>query len=90
MKKLLIILTGLMVLGCTEDFNRKVKTAKSNWTGGLNRRIVLLNCQGDTLRVWEGKFDVGVDPNTGTFYWDLDNKRVMVDPGSGILINEEI
>ena len=58
----------------------------SDWGGGLNRKVTLLDYEGDTLKVWEGKFDVKfTDRNSA--YWDLNGKRVMIS--GGIIINEE-
>lgn len=69
-----------------ESCSREMHSLQSDFGGGLYRRVTLLDYQGDTLKVWEGKFDVQfTDRNSA--YWDQNGKRVMVS--GGIIINEE-
>lgn len=70
-----------------ESWNREIHSLESDLGGGLHRRVTLLDYNGDTLKTWEGKFDVQfTDRNSA--YWDLDGKRVMIS--GGIIINEEL
>ena len=68
------------------DFQRSWKTMKSNYTGGLNRCVIVYDYNGNELRRWEGKFDVSESENE--VYFDYNNKRVIVH--GGIIINEEV
>lgn len=93
MKKLVYLMTcavvGIILGGLTscESCSRELHSMKSDWGGGLYRRVTLMDYQGDTLKVWEGKFDVQfTDQNSA--YWDLNGKRVMIS--GGIIVNEEL
>ena len=69
-----------------ESCQRELHSMRSNFTGGLYRKVTLLDYNGDTLKVWEGKFDVQfTDKNSA--YWDMDGKRIMIS--GGIIVNEE-
>lgn len=90
MKKLLLfalfIGASLLYEGC-ESWRREIHTFQSEVSGGLYRRVTLLDYNGDTVKVWEGKFDVQfTDRNSA--YWDQDGKRVMIS--GGIIVNEEL
>ena len=75
-----------MSLTSCESCQRNLHTMQSNFSGGLYRKVTLLDYNGDTLKVWEGKFDVRfTDRNSA--YWDMDGKRVMIS--GGIIVNEE-
>lgn len=45
MKKKLIIVAAVTacvsITGCTESFDREVKSFSSNWNGGLNRTVTV-------------------------------------------------
>lgn len=80
-----ISLTINLLTSC-ESCSREVHSIRSDMLGGLHRKVTLLDYNGDTLKVWEGKFDVQfTDRNSA--YWDMDGKRVMIS--GGIIVNEE-
>lgn len=96
MRKHLVKISTTIVLGmilivvcasCTENFKRSLKTTKSNWSGGLEREVIVYDYMGDTLAVYRGKFDVKESPDGNTVYFDLDGKRTIIH--GGILINQE-
>ena len=85
---LFIVCTSLTIslLTSCESCSREMHSLRSDFSGGLHRKVTLLDYNGDTLKVWEGKFDVQfTDRNSA--YWDMDGKRVMIS--GGIIVNEE-
>ena len=90
MTKLILFIVACLTCTCftsCESCNRKLHTLKSDLGGGLYRRVTLLDYYGDTIKTWEGKFDVQfTDRNSA--YWDMNGKRVMIS--GGIIINEEL
>lgn len=93
MKRILIAIFAITVLAiitssCTEALKRNVKNAKSNFTGGLERTLVLMDYTGDTIKVWSGKFDIRDNGADNQLFFDLDGKRVWIQ--GGIVVTEEI
>ncbi len=93
MKRIIIVLLvilaliGMVVLSRCESCSRELHSIHSDLNGGLYRKVTLLDYEGDTLKVWEGKFDVQfTDRNSA--YWDMNGKRVMIS--GGIIVNEEL
>ena len=82
---ILAVLLCVMLTGCTESYQRNLKSVKSNWAGGLNRTLSVYSYDGDLLRTYSGKFDVSESENE--VFFDLDGKRVIIH--GGIVINEE-
>ncbi len=82
-----LILCGsaMMMSGCSEKFQREMKTYQSNFSGGLNRTVTLYDYNGGEIKSWSGKFDVSESENE--VYFDLNNKRVIIH--GGIIVNEE-
>lgn len=91
MKKFLyaiLILIGIVLFSsCTETLKRDVKSLHSNFNGGLTRTLVLMDYQGDTIKVWNGKFDIRDDSSDNKIFFDLDGKRVWIQ--GGIVVSEE-
>ena len=80
-------LAAASMFSSCESCAREIHSMQSDFGGGLHRRVILLDYQGDTLKVWEGKFDVQfTDRNSA--YWDYNGKRVMIS--GGIIVNEEL
>ena len=80
-----ISIISVLLTSC-ESCQRDLHSFKSNISGGLHRKVTLLDYNGDTLKVWEGKFDVQfTDRNSA--YWDMNGKRIMIS--GGIIVNEE-
>lgn len=91
MKKALTLLTILIIFvlsSCTESTQRNLKSIKSNWTGGLNRKVEVYDYNGGLIKSWEGRFDVRETDQNSVYFDDADGKRVIIS--GGIIINEEI
>lgn len=82
---ILIVLVCVLLTGCSESFERDMKSMISDYSGGLNRTVSVYSYDGDLLRTYTGKFDVS-DSSSET-YFDLNGKRVIIQ--GGIVINEE-
>ena len=84
----IIILVGgsFMLFFRGAEFQRSWKSMKSNYTGGLNRCVIVYDYNGNELRRWEGKFDVSESENE--VYFDYNDKRVIIH--NGIVIDEEL
>jgi hypothetical protein len=48
-----------------------MKTIGSDISGGLNRTAVLMDYNGDTIKVWEGKFDIRDTGSDNQIFFDL-------------------
>ncbi len=72
---MLVISTTLLLTGCAST-QRAIKDTKSSITG-LNRRVEVLNYQGDVIRTYEGKIDVQ-SSDTNSVKFDLNGDRVII------------
>lgn len=91
MKKIfgiLAICSLFIMTSCTESAQRNIKSIKSEWTGGLNRRVEVYDYNGQLIKSWEGKFDVQETDRNSVYFDDSYGRRVIVH--GGIIINEEI
>lgn len=70
-----------------ESCSREIKSIKSDFGGGLHRKLVVMDYEGDTLRVWEGKFDIRDNGSDNQVFFDLNGKRYWIQ--GGIAISEE-
>ena len=82
-----LMLVCTMFTGC-ESCQREIKSISSDWNGGLYRKAVLLDYNGDTIKTWEGKFDIRDKGSDNQIFFDLDGKRVWIQ--GGIFYSEEI
>lgn len=92
MKKIFAFILALAFVviinsSCTASCQREMKSMQSNWGGGLQRTVTLMDYQGDTLKQWSGKFDVRDMGADNQIYFDLDGKRIWIQ--GGIVVNEE-
>ncbi len=90
MKKLLIVIVcaiSLCMFSSCESCSRQMKSIGSDIGGGLNRTTVLLDYNGDTIKMWEGKFDIRDTGSDNQIFFDLDGKRVWIQ--GGIFLSEE-
>lgn len=90
MKKLLIVIVcaiSLCMFSSCESCSRQMKSIGSDFGGGLNRTAVLLDYNGDTIKMWEGKFDIRDTGSDNQIFFDLDGKRVWIQ--GGIFLSEE-
>lgn len=89
MKKLALVALALLALtSCTETQQRNLKSVKSNWTGGLNRKVEVYDYNGGLIKSWKGKFDVRETDLNSVYFDDAEGRRVIIS--GGIIINEEI
>lgn len=88
-KFLVLALVAVLTLGMTgcESCSREMKNISSDWGGGLHRTAILMDYQGDTIKTWEGKFDIRDQGSDNQIFFDLDGKRVWIQ--GGIFISEE-
>ena len=70
-----------------ESCSREMKSIKSEWSGGLNRSLVLMDYEGDTIKTWTGKFDIRDNSSDNKMVFDLDGKRIWIQ--GGIVVSEE-
>ena len=72
-----------------------VKDIKSDYGGGLHRKVTVYDYNGNVVQTWEGKFDTQMGDTSGVPYVKFDRvdstgKNVRVIVQGGIIINEEI
>ncbi len=82
MKKTIIILSIILLIltlsGCGESFQRSVKTFRSEYTGGLERRIEVYSSSGKLLKTYEGKLDIEANEYGNKVLFDMDGKRTII------------
>lgn len=72
------ILATLVTVGCTESFQRELKSMTSEYTGGLNRVATVYSADGQEIRRYEGRFDVQSSEFGNKVLFDVDGKRVII------------
>lgn len=80
-----LMVSVLLMSGCTGTQERGLKNIKSNWTGGLNRTITVYDYNGKPIKTWEGKIDISDAKDETDFI--VDGKRIIIH--GGITIIEE-
>ena len=93
-----LIIVAIMLIGftsCGESWDRAVKDIKSDYGGGLHRKVTVYDYNGNAIQSWEGYFDTQMGDSSGQPFvkFDIPNSngrkiRVMIQ--GGIIINEEI
>lgn len=78
------IVTVCGLAGCS-SFSRNVKSAVSDYSGGLNRTVTLYDNTGNKIKSWNGKIDL--ESNDQEVFFDLNGKRVIIQ--GGIVVSEE-
>jgi protein involved in sex pheromone biosynthesis len=68
----------LVLSGCTESFQREMKTVVSEYTGGLERTAKVYAGNGELIASYEGKFDVQSSEYGNKVLFDIDGKRVII------------
>lgn len=81
-----VILGGVYLTFSSASFGRAVKSIKSNYGGGIERRITLYDYNGKVIQIWEGKFDVAETPKE-VYFDDENGKRTIIT--NGIVVNQE-
>jgi len=76
MKKILILIVIIMLMGCTAGQQRELKTLQSNLTGGLERIVIVYNYDGSVLATYEGKIDIQSSEG-GKVLFDYEGKRII-------------
>ena len=83
---MLAIFAAVQFTSC-QSCQRELKSIGSDWGGGLNRTLTVFDYNGDTIKTWEGKFDIRDDSSDNKIFFDLDGKRVWIQ--GGIVVSEE-
>ena len=85
MKKLSAFIIGiflsfsiLILAGCSESFQRSMKTFRSEYTGGLERTVRVYSGSGELIETYEGKLDVEANEYGNKVLFDLNGKRVIL------------
>lgn len=81
------LFTLLQTFTSCESCSREIKSLKSDLGGGLERTAVLMDYNGDTIKMWSGKFDIRDDSSDNKIFFDIDGKRVWIQ--GGIFLSEE-
>ncbi len=92
MKKKLILFgviaatIALGVTGCA-SFKRGVKDTVSDIGGGLHRTVTVYDYDGNVIKTYEGKIDIG-ESDGGKVKFDLNGKRTIIYGGI-VIVDEE-
>lgn len=85
----LLIMVGGWIL-TTESFQRKVKSMKSEYLGGLERKCELASGNGTIQRSYTGKLDIQPSGTANKVLFDLNGKRSTIVVGGGTFVCDEI
>lgn len=90
-----IIVLIIFTTSCGESWDRAVKDIKSDYGGGLHRKVTVYDYKGESIQSWEGYFDTQMGDTSGTPYVKFDipdsnGRKIRVMIQGGIIINEEI
>ena len=83
---LLAILSMFIISGCA-TWEREVKDAKSDFSGGLDRTIIVYDYNGNEITSYEGKIDLSYEDTANKVKFDLNGKRTVIY--GGIVIVQE-
>lgn len=82
MKKIILTLTVIFIIstfsGCGESFQRSVKTFRSEYAGGLERKIEVYSATGELLKTYEGKLDIESNEYGNKVLFDMNGKRTII------------
>jgi hypothetical protein len=82
---LAVLLLTVCLVACTEKQQKDIKHLKSDLIG-LKRTVTLYDCNGEILKVWEGRFKIEVQGAYLSFI-DERGKDIKV---SGTVVVEEL
>ena len=90
-----IIVLIIITTSCGESWDRAVKYIKSDYGGGLHRKVTVYDYNGNSIQSWEGYFDTQMGDSSGQPFvkFDIpnsDGRKIRVMIQGGIIINEEI
>ena len=75
---LILGITALVFTGCSESFQRSMKTFKSEYAGGLERTVRVYSGSGELIETYEGRLDVEANEYGNKVLFDLNGKRVIL------------
>lgn len=78
---IILMIAGMLLLSCSSA-EKSLKHLQSSMTG-LNREVILYDCQGDTLGLWLGEFIV--EDNGGTCSFINDSGHVVILSGTFVI-----
>ncbi len=81
---LLVLLVAFCLSSCTERQRKDLKHFKSDIIG-LKRRVTLYNCNGQPIKVWEGRFKIEVQ---GSYLSFIDDKGKDIKISGTIVVEE--
>lgn len=79
-----VLLTAVMLIGCTEKQRHEYSHWKSDLIG-LKRRITLFSASGTPIKSWEGRYKIEIKDGVARFIHD--GKAIVI---SGSFIIEEL
>lgn len=85
---ILIFITVILIITVkSASFQRFLKSAKSEFHGGLNRTVTVYDNNGHTLKQWNGKIDIQENDYGNKVLFELNGERKAVY--NAIVIVEE-
>lgn len=82
MKKIVLSIAIILIIttlsGCGESFQRSVKTFRSEYAGGLERKVEVYSSTGQLLKTYEGKLDIEANEYGNKVLFDFQGKRIII------------
>lgn len=93
MKKILLSVSlclGLTFMtGCSEAWQRELKSWESNHGGGLNRKMVVYSESGEILAEYDGKFDISYSDGRIKFLQDGKMRNIYLGNSATVIVEEQ-
>ncbi|WP_207655692.1 DUF5052 family protein [Vallitalea okinawensis] len=74
---LTMLLVGILLIGCTESYEREMKDMKSS-ISGLNRVVYVYDDDGNVMKTYEGQIDIEDNEYGNKVKFDLNGKRIII------------
>lgn len=84
---MVVVLVTCCLVGCSESFERELKSIDSEYGGGLNRTITVYDQNGKVIQQYKGKVDIKNNEYGNKVLFDINGKRVVIY--NAVVIAEE-
>ena len=82
----LFLLTGILLGGCSQKFQRGVKDFQSKWVG-LERKVTVYSASGEPVRTYEGRIDIEPTEYGNKIKFAHDGNMVLIF-NMGVIVEE--
>jgi len=81
-----LLLTGILLGGCSQKFQRGVKDFQSKWVG-LERKVTVYSASGEPVKTYEGRIDIEQTEYGNKIKFAHDGNMVLIF-NMGVIVEE--